>query len=139
LDPRAAPMVPRALRGAWTADDPAVRPVQAPVAADVVVLAKLDLAERTKLRAAYPEEGLVLAAQPAGPRGECGISRSVGAHEGVDRHAPGLAPRLVAHGETESGVRYLVEELVEGRPLGGARALDARAAELLTALARLHA
>src|SRR5690606_25312353 len=37
LDPRAAPMVPRELRGDWAADDPAVRPVQAPVATDVVV------------------------------------------------------------------------------------------------------
>ncbi|WP_289019064.1 glycosyltransferase family A protein [uncultured Ornithinimicrobium sp.] len=139
LDPRVEPMVPPPLRGAWSEEDPAVRSVTAPVAADVVVLGKLDLADRVKLRAAYPEAGLVLAAQPAGPKGECGITRSVRAHEVVARHAPGLAPRMVSHGRTGSGVRYLVEELVEGRPLGSARALDARAAELLTALAGLHA
>ncbi|HSP60766.1 MAG TPA: hypothetical protein VLO09_06875, partial [Ornithinimicrobium sp.] len=139
LDPRVEAMVPRPLRGTWSADDPSVRPVRVPVAADVVVLGKLDLAAGTKLRAAYPAAGLVLAAQPAGPRGDHGITRSVRAHEVVDRHVPGLAPRLVAHGRTASGTRYLVEELVEGKPLGGAGALDARAAELLAALARLHA
>lgn len=131
-------MVPSPLQGAWVQDRPGVQQALFPVAADLVVLAKFDLGEQVKLRAGYGDPRRTLAVAPVRPNGTCPITNSVRAHEIVTRYAPGLIPRMLSHGELEEGLRYLVEEWVEGEPLTDSLRLAAHTPQILEGLGRVH-
>ena len=131
-------LLPTRDRAGWDPDADEVRVLSAHVAADLVVTAKLDLGDRVKLRAAYGQEGRTLALQETAANGVDGIARAVRAHEVVARHAPSLGPRVLGHGRLGDDVPYLVEEWVQGRPLGGGARLGEAAPEILAGLARLH-
>lgn len=93
-------------------------PVDAPVAADAVVIGKFDRGRQVRMRAFYAEEGLCARVQGGSrhPGREHGVSRSVRAAQIVAEHRPGLAPTMVDHGTVLAGrTAYLVEEVVEGR------------------------
>lgn len=130
-------LVPHTLRDALrSGTDPAER-VQARVAADVLTLAKFDLAQDTKLRAHYLGHGLTVAAQPALVGRLDGIGNAVAAHEVVGSHAPGLSPVLRGHGRLGE-VRYLVEEWIEAAPVLTSVGLADAAPEVLEGLSRVH-
>lgn len=131
-------MLPVPLQGDWTDTSGGVRRTKAAVAADVVVLAKFDLYDQVKLRAAYGAVRRALAMQPVRANGTCGITNAVRAHEVVSRHAPGLMPTMTAHGELASGLRYLVEDLVEGAPLLNSRRMAEHLPAILEGLGRVH-
>ncbi|MGO0575835.1 phosphotransferase [Ornithinimicrobium panacihumi] len=130
--------IPRPEREGWGADAPGIRRVDAPVAADAVVLGKFDLGELPKLRAVYAKGRRSLAVRPPRPNGICGITRSVTAYQVVAEHAPGLAPGLLGHGELPEGLRYLVETWVRGQVFGTARELAAAGPEILEGLRQLQ-
>lgn len=137
MDPALTDLLPVRQRKDWSEDAPGVRTLQAPVAADLVVMAKFDINDEVKLRAGYGQERRTLAVQPPGKAGD-GIARAVQAHEVVSRHAPGLVPPLLGHGRLAGGLPYLVETWLEGEPLlTGARLAEA-APEILTGLAAVH-
>lgn len=139
LDAHVAHLVPdRVGRGPWSEQDPGVVPVAAPVAADLVVLGKLDLQRRPKLRAVYAGAARTLVVQPSAPSSGSGVARVLGAHEVVGRHAPHLIAPLLDHGALADGTPYLVEGWVAGTPLGGQRALAAAAPHVLAGLAAVH-
>lgn len=120
------------------ASDP--QEVSAPVAADVLALAKFDLRGQAKLRAHYVLAGLTLA---VAPRPKVRGARDGGlnaqrAHEVVSAHAPDLLPRMVAHGGLGRRVRYLVEEWVDGSPVLTGAGLAQAAPQILDGLARVH-
>jgi hypothetical protein len=131
-------MMPSTLREDWAAAGDRVQQVRFPVAADVVVLAKFDLAEQVKLRAGYGAERRTLAVAPVRPNGTCPVTSSVRAHEVVSRYAPSLIPTMLSHGELEEGLRYLVEEWVDGEPLETSLYLAAHTPQLLEGLGRVH-
>lgn len=137
LDDALRHLVPSKLAGDWDSRE-GVRRLQLALAADALVLGKLDLATRVKLRAGYAAAGLALAVQPVRRDGSCGVTNAVRSYEVVSRHVPGLAPRLHASGELP-GYRYLVEEWVEGQPLASARRLAEELPALLESLALVHA
>lgn len=125
-------------RHEWAGRPDGTTAVPARVAADAVVLAKLDTRRGVKLRAAYDRSGLTLAVQPLGPSGVCGITRAVRAHAVVDRHAPRLMPTLRGHGVLPDGLRYLVEDWVHGAVARNAVELHALLPSVLEGLARVH-
>lgn len=142
LGPGGSELVPPSLRGTLGEGADGVRTVSAPVAADVLAVAKFDLRQELKLRAHYVEPQLTLAVAPAAPRGQAhrdAVRNAVAAHDVVSRHAPQLVPALVAHGRLGRRARYLVEEWVEGVPVLTGAGLAGAAAELLEGLARVHA
>lgn len=138
LTPVLDQMVPAPLQGPWEPDGVGVRRLSAPMAADVVVLAKFDLGEQAKLRAGYGQSRRSLAVQPVRPNGTCGITNSVRAHEIVSRYAPHLIPTMLGHGEIDDGLRYLVEEWVDGQPLVTSQRLAEHAPQLLEGLSLVH-
>lgn len=125
-------------RQEWRGRPEGVTLVPARMAADALVLAKLDTRPGVKVRAAYGGPGLTVAVQPLGPHGACGIAKAVRAHAVVDRHAPGLIPRLRAHGRLPDGLRYLVEDWQHGAVARNAGELDALVPAVLEGLARVH-
>lgn len=129
-------LLPLTEREDWGPDEPDVTVHQSPVAADLVVLAKFDVNAGIKLRAAYGD-GLTLAIQPPSS-GHDGIARAVAAHQVVPRHAPGLMPALLGHGQLSSGMPYLVESWLEGEPLVSGRRLADATPEILGQLAAVH-
>lgn len=137
LDPVLTTMMPKSLRGTW-AEDSGFEQSSAATAADIIVLAKFDLGEQVKLRAGYGEARRSLAVQPVGPDGICGITNAVLAHEIVSRYAPGLIPTMLGHGELGDGLRYLVEEWVEGEPLMNSLRLAEHIPWILEGLAQVH-
>lgn len=128
-------LAPHHLRGAWDHAAADVARIRARVAADLVSLAKFDLLRHVKMRAAYPERGLTVAAQPTA---SSGIRNAVWAHDVVSAHAPGLVPRLVSHGQLRRGLRYLVEEWVDGSPLTTSVRLTEAGPLILDGLSRVH-
>lgn len=138
VHPSVAGLVPRPERQGWAQDGPEIRELHAATAADLVVMAKFDVHERTKLRAAYGEEGLTLAAQPRSPTGVDGIARIVRAHDVVSRHAPHLMTAVLAHGRLPGGLPFVVERWLEGQPLSTAAQLSAAAPEILAGFADVH-
>lgn len=102
-------MLPAPLRGDWDHGRSTVSSISAPAAADVIVLAKFDLSEQVKFRAAHGAAGTTVAVQPDRPGGGSGILAAVRSHEIVDRYAPGLIAPLLGHGSVGTGQRYLVE------------------------------
>ncbi|WP_122261089.1 phosphotransferase family protein [Ornithinimicrobium cerasi] len=137
LPARLTHLVPASLRGSWEGRA-GVRPLEAPVAADAVVLAKFDLGSRVKLRAGYAEAGLALAVQPRRADGTSGVTGAARSAEMVNRHVPGLAPTLHAVGTLDGGYDWLVEDWVEGEPLVSDHRLAAHLDPLLERLAELH-
>ncbi|WP_256842267.1 phosphotransferase [Ornithinimicrobium cryptoxanthini] len=137
LDPALMTMMPKSLRGTW-AEGRGFEQTSAAIAADVIVLAKFDLGEQVKLRAGYGQARRSLAVQPVGPDGICGVTNSVRAHEVVSRYAPELMPTMLGHGELDDGLRYLVEEWVQGEPLMTSERLAEHATWLLEGLGRVH-
>lgn len=131
-------MLPAPLRGDWEPHLPDLRRLQARVAADVVVRAKFDLGEQVKLRAAYGAARQTLAVQPVRPNGTCGITNAVRAHEVVSRYAPGLIPTMTGHGQLRSGLRYLVEDWIEGDPLANSLRMAEKMSFILEGLSRVH-
>lgn len=138
VHPSVAGLIPRPERQGWEEGAPEVRELRSATAADLVVMAKFDVHERTKLRAAYGEEGLTLAAQPKSPTGVDGIARIVRAHEVVSRHAPQLMTEVLGYGRLPGGLPFVVERWLEGQPLGSASALSAAAPEILAGLSAVH-
>ncbi|MPZ51924.1 MAG: phosphotransferase [Acidimicrobiia bacterium] len=136
LDDRLEVIIPAPLRLAWHGPD--VQEVRAGVAADAVVIGKFDIRDSVRLRAAYADEGVTLAIQPPRPDSWSGIARAVEAHGIVDRHAPGLMPRLLGHGVVRDELPYLVEAWVDGHPLISAESLDEAASEILEAIGSIH-
>lgn len=131
-------LVPRPERQGWHEGAPEVRELRSACAADLMVLAKFDVRERTKLRAAYGEEALTLALQPRTPTGVDGIARIVRANEVVRQHAPHLAPPVLDHGRLPTGLPFVVERWLLGQPLGSAVELSAAAPEILHGLSLVH-
>lgn len=138
VHPAVAGLMPRPERQGWEEGAPDVCELHSASAADLVVMAKFDVQERTKLRAAYGEEGLTLAAQPKSPTGVDGIARIVRAHEVVSRHAPHLMTDVLGHGQLPSGLPFVVERWLQGRPLGSSTELTAAAPEILAGLSAVH-
>ncbi|QFG67492.1 phosphotransferase [Ornithinimicrobium pratense] len=138
VHPAVAGLIPRPERQGWEADNPEVRELWSTTAADLVVMAKFDVHERTKLRAAYGEEGLTLAVQPKSPTGVDGIARIVRAHEVVSQHAPHLMTDVLGYGRLPSGLPFVVERWLEGQPLGTSTELTAAAPEILAGLSAVH-
>lgn len=138
VHPAVAGLIPRPERQGWEQDAPDVRELRLPTAADLVVMAKFDVHERTKLRAAYGEEGLTLAAQPKSPTGADGIARIVRAYEVISRHAPHLMTDVLAYGRLPVGLPFVVERWLEGEPLSTARQLSDAAPEILAGFADVH-
>lgn len=137
LPPGLTDMLPLVDREDWSAEAPGVRVHRVPVSADLLVLAKFDMSEQVKLRAAYAETQRTLALQP--PRaGVDGIAQALAAHQVVPRHAPGLMPPLCGHGRLRSGLPYLVEGWVEGAKLVTGEELSEAAPQLLADLSAVH-
>lgn len=134
-----ADLVPPQLRSGWTEGSPEVTVASAPVAADLVVTAKFDIDGLPKLRAAYAQEMLTLAAQPANVHnGVDGIARTVAAHRVMEQHAPHLIPPLVAHGTLPVGLPYVVERWVPGTQVATGAGLAQAAPAILAGLADVH-
>lgn len=131
-------MLPAPLRGEWDHTQPDLRRVTARVAADVIVRAKFDLGEQVKLRAAYGTQRRTVAVQPVRPNGTCGITNAVRAHEVVNRYAPGLVPVMRGHGEVGPGLRYLVEDWVDGVPVANSQRMAEKMSFILEGLDRVH-
>lgn len=138
VHPAVAGLVPRTERDGWAVDGPQIRTLEAATAADLVVMAKFDVHERTKLRAAYGEDGLTLAVQPKSPTGVDGIARIVRAHEVVSQHAPDLMTDVLGYGRLPSGLPFVVERWLDGQPLGSSTELSAAAPEILAGLSAVH-
>lgn len=138
VHPAVAGLIPRPERQGWDAEGPEVRELRSATAADLVVMAKFDVHERTKLRAAYGEEGLTLAVQPTSTTGVDGIARIVRAHEVVSRHAPHLMTDVLGHGRLPGGLPFVVERWLDGQPLGSSTELAAAAPEILAGLSAVH-
>lgn len=132
-------LIPRPLRAGWAVETGDVQELTARLRADALVLAKFDIRDRVKLRAAYSHDGLTVSIQPPVVTGLNGVERAVLAHRIVDRHAPGLMPSHVAHGALTRGLPYLVERWLDGSALGSAVELDKAAPEILSGLASVHA
>lgn len=137
VSPAVEGLVPRPDRQGWQ-DDAEVRELWSPTAADVVVMAKFDVHERTKLRAAYGEKGLTVAVQPRSPSGVDGIARIVRAHEVVSQHAPWLMAAVLGHGQLPGGLPFVVERWLQGQTLGSAAELSQGAPAILDALSTVH-
>lgn len=138
VHPSVASLIPRPERQGWQEGAAEVRELHSSTAADLVVMAKFDVHERTKLRAAYGAEGLTLAAQPKSPTGVDGVARIVRAHEVVSRHAPHLITDVLGHGHLPSGLPFVVERWLEGKTLGSSSALSEAAPEILAGLSAIH-
>lgn len=138
LDHSTSELVPPSLRGRLEEGSDDVRLVSAPVAADVLAVAKFDLGQQLKLRAHYVGPRLTLALAPPGRAHRDPVLNSVRAHEVVSRHAPRLVPSLVAHGRVGRQARYLVEEWVDGTPVLTSARLAGAAGQILEDLARVH-
>lgn len=138
IRPRILKLIPPQHRDGWWADAPDVAVVDAPVAADAVVLGKFDLAAQPKLRAAYADGRLSLAVRPTLPGGTDGIARSAEGMAIVARHVPSLAPALLAHGTLPDGLSYLVEAWSRGKPLVTAVDLADAVDEILHGLAQVQ-
>ncbi|MGD8149924.1 hypothetical protein [Ornithinimicrobium sp. Y1694] len=138
LAPEVHGLVPPSHRDGWEPGADGLREVEAPIAADVVALAKFDIGTEPKLRAAYADSQLTLSVQPVSTSGADGIARAVAAYRTVVPHAPHLVPRLVGQGRLSGGVPYLVEGWLHGEPLVHGRALAAAAGEILSGLAAVH-
>lgn len=135
---RVRSMLPVPYRQDWDVHALSGERLERRLAADLVVHAKYDLGRTVKLRAAYADAGLVLGVLPSGPFGGCGVSRTVMAHAVVSRHAPDLAPALVAAGEVAGAGRYVVERWVDGRPLMSPTRLARAAPAVVEGLRRVH-
>lgn len=131
-------VLPPGQGGRWRAGEDGVQSVAAPVAAELVVLGKLDLRRLPKLRAVYPEHRLTLVMQPWNPTGGAGVGRAVRAHKVVGRHAPELIPPMLGHGFLGDGTPYIVERWVPGRPLNNSQRLAEAAPTILAGLAAVH-
>lgn len=131
-------MLPMPWRREWAPDDPRFRRAVTSAGADLVVLAKFDLTDAVKLRAAYAEAGLVVGVLPIAPFGACGVTRTARAHAVVGRVAPDLIPALVSFGEVGPSGRYVIERWVEGRPLMTPQRLAAATPEIVAGLGRVH-
>lgn len=137
LDTGLMAMLPSPLQGDW-AQRSDVSTSRFPVSADVVVLAKFDLHEQVKLRAGYGASRRTLAVQPVRPNGTCGVTNAVESHRIVSRYAPGLMPTVRSHGELPGGLRWLVEDWVEGEVALTSQRLAAHVPHLLEALGKVH-
>ena len=117
---------------------PAVR-VWSRTQARVVRLGKFDVDEVARLRAFYPDQGLVLRLQGANAA-EAGVDRELTARRLVGDHVPDLAPRLAGHGRFGQAptVAYLFEELLDARQLGHPVTIGQRLGELTARLAELY-
>lgn len=131
-------MLPEPLRGDWDESRATVHRISAPISADVVVLAKFDLSEQVKFRAAYGAAQCSVAVQPDRKDGTSGIAAAVRSHEIVHRYAPGLIPPMLGHGAADSGQRYLVERWVDGTPLTTSERMAAHLAQVLEGLDQVH-
>lgn len=131
-------MLPEPLRGDWDERQATVHRLSATIAADVVVLAKFDLSEQVKFRAAYGAARASVAVQPDRPNGTSGIVAAVRSHEIVHRYAPGLIPPMLGHGHLGSGQRYLVERWVDGTPLTTSERMAAHLAHILEGMDQIH-
>lgn len=131
-------LLPHTAREGWSAQAPSVQVRSAPVAADLVVMAKFDVGEQTKLRAAYGQERMTLSVQPPTQGGAGEVDRTVRAHQVVGVHAPGLIPPLLGHGQLPGGSSYVVERWLDGAPLVDGKRLAAAAPEILAGLAAVH-
>lgn len=138
LPPLLTHLVPASLRGSWE-NRQDVRRLALPLAADAVVLAKLDLGARVKLRAGYASAGLGVAVHPAGRQGTSGATRAARSYGIISQHASGLAPVLRGVGELPGGYHYLAEDWVQGRPLVSGQRLADALEPLLAALTQIHA
>lgn len=140
LEEGASALVPPSLTGTLHEGAKDVRVVRAPVAADVLALAKFDLRGQVKLRAHYVDPALTIAVapRPSGRGARDGVRNAVRAHQVVSAHAPGLAPPLLAHGRLGRRVRYLVEAWVEGDPVLTGEGLGQAAGQILHGLGRVH-
>lgn len=133
-------LVPPSVRDTLRSGAPGVHRVTAPVGADVLALAKFDLGDELKLRAHYVGAGLTLAVAPV-PRGRGtsdGVRNAVRAHEVVSAGAPGLCPRLLAHGTVGRGLRYLVEEWLDAAPVLTSDGLAGAVPNVVAGLAKVH-
>lgn len=131
-------MLPAPLRGEWDESQATVHRLSAPIAADVLVLAKFDLSEQVKFRAAYGTARCSVAVQPDRPNGTSGIVAAVRSHEIVHRYAPGLIPPMLGHGSVGPGQRYLVEHWVDGTPLTTSERMAAHLAQILEGMDQVH-
>lgn len=131
-------MLPAPLRGDWDPEQDSVGTVRARVDADLLVLAKFDLSEQVKLRAAYGSARRTVAVQPQRRNGSCGITNTLRSHEIVGRYAPGLMPELLGHGQLGDGLRYLLEGWVLGRPLMSSRRMAEKVPYILEGLSQVH-
>ncbi|USQ80256.1 hypothetical protein NF556_00920 [Ornithinimicrobium faecis] len=131
-------MLPAPLRGDWDEHEESVHRLSAPIAADVVVLAKFDLSEQVKFRAAYGAARCSVAVQPDRPNGASGVLAAVRSHEIVTRYAPGLIPPMLGHGDAGGGQRYLVERWVDGTPLITSEQMAAHLAAILEGMGQVH-
>lgn len=138
MDVELASMLPDGLQVPWPVEDSRVARLSAQVAADLLVLAKFDLSQEVKFRAAYASVGRTVAVQPVRSDGTCGVTNAVRSHEIVDRYAPGLMPVLRSHGELRSGLRYLVEDWVDGAPLVTALRMAQELPHLVEGLSQIH-
>lgn len=133
-----AGLIPQPDREGWVPDDPQVHQLTAKVAADLVVMGKFDVRERIKLRAAYGERGLTVAAQPRSQTGVDGIARVVQAYEVVRIHAPHLMAPVLGWGRLPCGLPYVIERWLSGTPLHSSQALTEASPRILAGLADLH-
>lgn len=138
LDDRLRTMLPAGLQDDAQFTEQDVSTISAPVAADVVVLAKFDLSEQVKLRAAYGDASRTVAVQPDRANGTSGIGSAVLSYEIVARYSRGLAPELLGHGEVSTGQRYLVEDWVEGTPLTTSERMAQMLPQIVEGLHRVH-
>lgn len=133
-----AGMIPHQERSGWAAGAQGVRELSARCAADLVVMAKFDLGDEIKLRAAYAEPRLTLAVQPPAGNGVDGMARVVRAHEVVSAHAPHLMAPVLAHGTLPGGTPYVVERWLEGEMLLSGKRLAPAVPEIVAGLAAVH-
>lgn len=138
LPARVRTMLPSPWRHRWDPQDPAFVRFRESIAADLIVQAKYDLGPTVKLRAAYGEAGLVLGVLPEKASGVRGVSRTIQAHVVVGRYAPHLIPPLVAFGEVEASICYVLEKWVDGRPLMTSGRLAGAVPAVVAALQEVH-
>lgn len=134
MPPSAASLFSSALQGSWAGFP--VRSHRARIAADAVLLAKINPVEGIKLRATYARQRLSLAMQPAAAAHR--IDNAARAHEVVAAVDPTLMPRLRDQGRLPGGAAYLVEDWCEGIPLPGTRSVHLATPELLERLRAVH-
>lgn len=109
--------------------------INASARADAVKVGKFDVDRSVRLRAFYEPAGLSIRLQAGGPRS--GVVRTLHAFKHVQRHAPGLMPRIHDDGRLRDS-RFLVEESMFGVHPRAGEPLQAVAEELGSGLRRLH-